>query len=53
MGLQFAIITKWNMAEKGIEFYSGSMKSFLQNNDIMHSTYNEVKSVIAESSLGP
>ena len=48
MELQFAIITKRNMAVKGSDFYNGSMKSFLKNNDIMHATYNEVKSVIAE-----
>ena len=34
---------------KGSEFYSRSMKSLLQNNDVeMYSTHNEGKSVIAE-----
>ena len=36
-------------ADKGSEFYNGSMKSFLQNNDTeMYSTHNEGKSVVAE-----
>ena len=34
---------------KGSEFYNISLKKWLQDNDIvMHSTYNEGKSVIAE-----
>ena len=38
--------------DKGSEFYNRSMKSFLQNNDIeMYSTYNEGKSVVAESCI--
>ena len=36
-------------ADKGNEFYKGSMKSFLQNNDIeMYSMHKKGKSVIAE-----
>ena len=35
--------------DKGSEFYNRSMKSFLQNNDIlMYSTNDEGKSVVAE-----
>ena len=35
--------------DKGSEFYSRSMKSWLEKNDIeMHSTHNEGKSVVAE-----
>ena len=35
--------------DKGSEFYNGSMKSFLQNNDTeMYSTHNEGKSVADE-----
>ena len=38
------------LVEKGSEFYSRSVKTFLQNNVIkMYSTYNEGKSVIAET----
>ena len=38
--------------DKTGEFYSRSMKSFLQNNDIgIYSTHNEGKSVIAERSI--
>ena len=35
--------------DKGSKFYSRSMKSLLQNNDVeMYSAHNEGKSVIAE-----
>ena len=35
--------------DKGSEFYNRSMRSWLQNNDIvMYSTHNEGKSVVAE-----
>ena len=35
--------------DRGSEFHNRLIKSFLQNTDIeMHSTHNEVKSVIAE-----
>ena len=37
------------MVDKGSECYSGSMKSWLEKNDVeMFSTYNEATSVIAE-----
>ena len=37
------------MGDKDGNFYTRSMKSFLENNDNeMHSTHNEGKSVIAE-----
>ena len=37
---------------KGNEFYSRSIKSWLQDNDIdMYSTHNEGKSVVAERSI--
>ena len=37
------------MVDKGSECYSGSMKSWLEKNDVeMFSTYNEGTSVIAE-----
>ena len=34
--------------DKGSEFYNRSMKSFLQNDIEMNSTYNEGKSIITE-----
>ena len=34
--------------DKGIEFYNSSFKKWLQGNDIMYSTHNEGKSVVAE-----
>ena len=40
--------------DKASEFYSQSMKSLLQNNDIeMYSMHNEGKSVVAKDSLEP
>ena len=41
------------LVDEGSEFYTRSMKSFLQNNDIeMHSEHSEGKSVIAERFSG-
>ena len=39
--------------DKASEFYNGSMKSLLQDNDIeMYLTYNEGKSVVAKKFIG-
>ena len=49
--LQLLMLRKSNRiwVDKGNEFYSRSMKSFLQNNDIeMYSMHNEGKSVYTE-----
>ena len=54
--LQLLMLRKSNRiwVDKGNEFYSRSMKSFLQNNDIeMYSMHNEGKSVVAKDSLEP
>ena len=38
--------------DKGSEFYNRSMKSWLQDNDmVMYSTHNKEKSVVAERSI--
>ena len=38
-----------NLSKKGSEFYNGSMKLWLQDNDIeIYSTHNEEKSVVAQ-----
>ena len=53
--LQLLMLRKSNRiwVDKDNEFYSRSMKSFLQNNDIeMYSMHNEGKSVYTEKFIG-